>query len=63
MNEILEHLEKAIDEMTEAAGKLIDLAGRGDETAISYIETFTSTYIDLLAMYGLMYAETQQAKE
>ena len=63
MNDVLNHLEKAIDEMTEAAGGLIDLATYGDETASNYIEFFTSTYTELLALYGLMYAEIQPAKE
>ena len=63
MNDLLNHLEKAIDEMTEAAGKLIDLATVGDETANKYIEVFTSTYTEMLALYGLMYSETQLTNE
>lgn len=63
MNDVLNHLEKAIDEMTEAAGNLIDLATFGNETAINYIEIFTSIYTELLAMYGLMYLETQPTNE
>ena len=63
MNVLLNHLEKAIDEMTEAAGKLIDLATVGDETANKYIEVFTSTYTEMLALYGLMYSETQLTNE
>lgn len=58
MNDVLNHLEKAIDEMTEAAGDLIDLATVGDETANKYIEVFRSTYTEMLALYGLMYSET-----
>lgn len=63
MNDVLNHLEKAIDEMTEAAGKLMDLAASGDETSSNYIEIFTSTYIEMLALYGLMYLEAQPTKE
>lgn len=63
MNDVLNHLEKAIDEMTEAAGNLIDLVTYGDETAVNYIKIFTSTYVELLALYGLMYAETQPTNE
>lgn len=63
MNNVLNHLEKAIDEMTEAAGKLIDLATYGDETASNYIEIFASTYIEMLALYGLMHSETQLKNE
>lgn len=63
MNAVLNHLEKAIDQMTEAAGKLIDLAEHGDETSNNYIEIFTSTYTELLALYGLMYSETQHTTE
>lgn len=63
MNDVLNHLEKAIDEMTETAGKLIDLATVGDETANKYIEVFTSTYTEMLALYGLMYSETQLTNE
>lgn len=59
MNDVLTHLEKAIDEMTEAAGKFIDLADSGDETVVNYIDIFTSIYTELLALYGLMYSETQ----
>lgn len=63
MNDVLNHLEKALDEMKEAAEGFIGLATHGDETAINYIESFTSTYIELLAMYGLMYSETQHTNE
>lgn len=63
MNDVLNHLEKAIDEMTEAAGKLIDLATSGDETASNYIEIFTATYTEMLAMYGLIYSEVQLENE
>ena len=63
MNDVLNHLEKAIDEMTEAAGKLIDLADSGDETLSNYIEIFTAIYTDMMAMYGLMYSEAQQVNE
>lgn len=63
MNDVLNHLEKAIDEMTEAAGELIDLAGSGDETANNYIEIFTATYAEMMAMYGLMYLEAQPTNE
>lgn len=63
MNAVLNHLEKAIDQMTEAVGKLIDLAEHGDETSNNYIEIFTSTYIELLALYGLMYPGTQHTTE
>lgn len=59
MNDVLTHLEKAIDEMTEAAGELIYLAAVGDETANKYMEIFTSIYTEMLALYGLMYSETQ----
>lgn len=61
MNDVLNHLEKAIDEMTEAAGVLIDLASHGDETALNYIEIFTSVYTEMMAMYGLMYAENEKS--
>lgn len=63
MNDVLNHLEKAIDEMTGAAGNLIDLATVGDETVNKYIEVFTSTYTEMLALYGLMYSETQHTNE
>lgn len=63
MNNVLNHLEKAIDEMSEAAENLIELASHGNETALNYIEIFTSTYTDLLAMYGVMYLETISANE
>lgn len=63
MNDLLNHLEKAIDEMAEAAGNLIDLAEHGDEIANNYIEIFTSTYTEMLALYGLMYSETQHTNE
>lgn len=63
MNDVLNHLEKAIDEMTETAGGLIDLATVGDETANKYIEVFTSIYTEMLALYGLIYAETQPTNE
>lgn len=63
MNDALNHLEKAIDEMTEAARKLIDLADSGDETLSNYIEIFTAIYTDMMAMYGLMYLEAQPTNE
>lgn len=63
MNDVLNHLEKAIDEMTEAAGGLIELASHGNETAANYLEIFTATYTEMLAMYGLMYSETQLTNE
>lgn len=63
MNDVLNHLEKAIDEMSEAAEGFIDLANQGNETAINYIEIFTSIYTGLTAMYGLMYSETQLTNE
>ena len=63
MNDVLNHLEKSIDEMTEAAGKLIDLADSGDETLSNYIEIFTAIYTDMMAMYGLMYLEAQPTNE
>lgn len=58
MNDVLNHLEKALDEMTEAVGGFIDLATHGDETAVNYIDIFTSIYTELLALYGMMYSET-----
>lgn len=63
MNDVLNHLEKAIDEMTEAAGELMDLADSGDETLSNYIEIFTAIYTDMVAMYGLMYLEAQPTNE
>lgn len=63
MNDVLNYLEKAIDEMTEAVGKLIELVTAGDETARNYIEIFTAAYTDFLVMYGLMYSETQHTNE
>ena len=63
MNYVLKHLEKAIDEMAEAAGELIYLAAVDDETANKYMEIFTSTYTEMLALYGLIYAETQRTIE
>ena len=63
MNDVLNHLEKAIDEMAEAAGELKDLADSGDETFSNYIEIFTAIYTDMMAMYGLMYLEAQPTNE
>lgn len=63
MDYVLSHLEKALDEMKEAAEGFIDLAARGDETTINYIKIFTSIYTELLALYGLMYSETQHTNE
>ena len=63
MNDVLNHLEKAIDEMTEAAGELMDLADSGDETLSNYIEIFTAIYTDMMAMYGLMCLEAQPTNE
>lgn len=58
MNDVLNHLEKAIDEMSEAAEGMIYLANHDDEIANNYIEIFTAMFTEMMAMYGLMYAES-----
>lgn len=63
MNDVLNHLEKALNEMKEAAGVLIYLVHHHDETAISYAQMFTAVYTEMFAMYGLMYSETQLTNE
>lgn len=63
MIDVLLHLEKALDEMKEAAEGFNDLATHGDETAVNYIDIFTSIHTELLALYGLMYLETQHTNE